>query len=169
MLDVDVQTYLPGRPAGEDGYRDHVYSLEARSPLLDHELMEFAALPAASDQAPRGEKKIALRGALRGWVPDAILDAPKRGFRVPLADWLRGELREHAREVLLDSGSVGRGYFRTEYVRDMLDQHVRGDEDRSAGFGRCSCSSSGTVSRRPPGRARRRRRPVRWYRIGSTR
>jgi asparagine synthase (glutamine-hydrolysing) len=134
MLDVDVQTYLPDDLLVKMDIATMSYSLEARSPLLDHELMEFATSLPPSHKLRRGEKKVALRGALRGWVPDEILDGPKRGFCIPLADWLRNDLREYARDVLLDPGSVARGYFRTEYVRDMLDRHAAGTEDRSAGI-----------------------------------
>ena len=95
MLDVDVQTYLVDDLLTKMDIATMASSLEARSPLLDHEWMEFTRV--AARPAPRcgaGEKKVALRAALRGWVPDEVLDAPKRGFRVPLAEWFRGELRE---------------------------------------------------------------------------
>ena len=62
----------------------------------------------------RSQKKVALREAMRGRVPDEILDAPKRGFQPPLADWLRGDLRELARDVLLDPVARERGYFRPD-------------------------------------------------------
>jgi hypothetical protein len=75
-----------------------------------------------------------LRGALRGWVPDEILDAPKRGFRLPLGDWLRGELRGYARDVLLDRRAVERGCFRGSYVRELLDRHAAGVQDHSQGI-----------------------------------
>ena len=134
MLDVDVQTYLADDLLVKMDIATMAHSLEARSPLLDHELMQFAASLPPAMKLRGAEKKVALRAALRGWVPDQILDGPKRGFRVPLADWLRGELREMAADVLLDGEAVGRGYFRPDYVRRMLDRHVEGVEDRSAGI-----------------------------------
>jgi asparagine synthase (glutamine-hydrolysing) len=134
MLDVDTQTYLPDDLLVKMDIATMASSLEGRSPLLDHELMEFAASLPPELKIRGTEKKVALRGALRGWVPDQILDAPKRGFCVPLADWLRGELREYATDVLLDPRTTARGYFRESYVRDMLDRHVRRVEDRSAGI-----------------------------------
>lgn len=82
MLDVDVQTYLPDDLLVKMDIATMASSLEARSPFLDHQLMEFAAsLPA--DLKVRGrETKVILRSALRGWIPDEILDAPKRGFKI---------------------------------------------------------------------------------------
>jgi asparagine synthase (glutamine-hydrolysing) len=134
MLDVDVQTYLPDDLLVKMDIATMASSLEARSPLLDHRLMEFAAsLPAALKVRGR-EKKAVLRGALRGWVPDEILDAPKRGFRLPLGDWLRGELRGFARDVLLDRPAVDRGCFRPDYVRGLLDRHAAGLQDHSQGI-----------------------------------
>ena len=94
MLDVDIETYLPDDLLVKMDIATMASSLEARSPLLDHELMEFAASLPANCKVRGRETKVALRGALRGWIPDEVLDAPKRGFRLPLGDWFRGELRE---------------------------------------------------------------------------
>jgi asparagine synthase (glutamine-hydrolysing) len=110
------------------------YSLEARSPLLDHEFMEWAAsLPPAVKVSGR-RTKVGLRTALRGWVPDEVLDAPKQGFRPPVSDWLRSELREWSREVLLDPATIDRGYFREAEVRALLDRHAARTRDESRGI-----------------------------------
>lgn len=134
MLDVDVQTYLPDDLLTKMDIATMASSLEARSPFLDHELMEYAAsLPA--DMKVRGrETKVVLRSALRGWVPDEILDAPKRGFRLPLGDWFRGELRDFTRDVLLDARAADRGYFEQSYVRELLDRHTGDVQDHSQGI-----------------------------------
>jgi asparagine synthase (glutamine-hydrolysing) len=131
MLDVDVATYLPGDLLAKMDIATMASSLEARSPLLDHEIMELAAALPERLKARGMERKIALRAALRGWVPDEILDAPKRGFQVPLAAWLRGELAEPARDVLLDATAAARGIFRPEAVRAMLDEHAAGRADHA--------------------------------------
>jgi asparagine synthase (glutamine-hydrolysing) len=77
------------------------------------------------------DKKVVLRDALRGWLPDELLDRPKWGFGVPLADWFRGDLRDWAQEILLDRETLDRGYFRPEYVRSTLETHLAGREDAS--------------------------------------
>ncbi len=131
MLDVDVGLYLPDDLLAKVDIATMAHSLEARSPLLDPELMQFAAALPARFKVSGGEKKIALRSALRGWVPDAVLDAPKQGFAVPLAQWLRGELRDLAYDTLLDQRARDRGLFEPAAVRALLDRHMFGLEDRS--------------------------------------
>jgi asparagine synthase (glutamine-hydrolysing) len=131
MLEVDVNTYLPNDLLVKMDIATMAHSLEARSPFLDHELMEFAASLPPALKVRRGKKKALLRDALRGWLPDSILDAPKRGFSVPMADWLRGELKGYATETLLDRTAVGRGYFREAYVRALLDDHAARRADNS--------------------------------------
>jgi asparagine synthase (glutamine-hydrolysing) len=132
LLDVDVNTYLPGDLLVKMDIATMAHSLEARSPLLDHEFMELAA-SLEPDMKARGlQRKVGLKSALRGWVPDDILDAPKRGFEVPMAAWLRGELRELAYDVLLDQTAASRGTFEPARVQSLLDSHAAGEVDNSA-------------------------------------
>jgi asparagine synthase (glutamine-hydrolysing) len=131
MLDVDVQTYLPDDLLAKVDIATMSCSLEGRSPLLDHHLMELAASLPPEWKVRGTQKKVALRAAMRGWVPDEILDAPKRGFQPPLVDWFRGELREYAREVLLDRSSIDRGYFEESGVRRLLDEHAAATHDHN--------------------------------------
>jgi len=126
MLEVDASTYLPGDLIPKIDIATMAYALEARSPLLDHELMEFAASIPAAFKVRGRQKKWILREALREWLPDEILDRPKQGFTPPVSRWFRGELREHLREVLLDRGCLDRGYFRPDAIRQLLDRHERG-------------------------------------------
>ena len=67
-----------------------------------------------------------LKRIARGWVPDAVLDRRKMGFGVPLASWLRGELRELTRDTLTDSVARSRGWFKPDAVTALLDEHDRG-------------------------------------------
>ncbi len=134
LLDVDVQTYLPDDLLVKIDIATMASSLEARSPLLDHRFAEFAAALPSRYKVRGREKKVALRGALRGWIPDDVLDAPKRGFPVPLAEWFRGELREYVEDLLLDPHTRARGYFREQYVRELIDRHTTGVEDHSRGI-----------------------------------
>lgn len=134
MLDVDINTYLSGQLLTKIDIASMAHSLEARSPLLDHELMEFAASLPSELKLNGRERKVAFRHALRGWIPDEILDGPKQGFVVPLSNWFRGELRTYAKEVLLDPIAVGRGYFQPERITSLLDRHASGVEDNSRGI-----------------------------------
>jgi asparagine synthase (glutamine-hydrolysing) len=129
LLEVDVTAYLPGDLLAKIDIATMAYSLEARSPLLDHEFMEFAAALEPRHKVRGMERKVAFRDALRGWIPDEVLDGPKRGFELPLASWFRGDLSGFAREVLLDPVATDRGLFEPSGVQSLLDRHVAGTED----------------------------------------
>jgi asparagine synthase (glutamine-hydrolysing) len=131
MLDTDVRTYLPGNGLAKTDIATMAYSVEGRSPFLDHEVMELAAaIPAELKVGPAGGKLI-LAEALRGVVPDAILDRPKMGFIVPLRRWLREELRELPRQILLDRNALDRGYFRRRELERVIREHREGTFDHS--------------------------------------
>jgi asparagine synthase (glutamine-hydrolysing) len=131
LLDVDVQTYLPGDLLVKMDIASMAHSLEVRSPLLDHRLMELAAsLPGSTKVAGRTTKKI-FKDALRPWLPSHILERPKWGFGVPIGAWFRAELRELPREILLDRRSLQRGFFRPQAVSALIDDHVRGRRDNT--------------------------------------
>ncbi len=134
MLDVDVSTYLPGDLLTKIDVATMAYSLEGRSPLLDHEVMELAASLPAELKASRGRRKRILRSALRGSVPDEVLDGPKQGFELPVSRWLRGELQGYAREILLDEATIARGWCREPEVRRLLDEHATGTRDNGRGI-----------------------------------
>ena len=126
MLEVDAGTYLVDDLIAKVDIATMAYALEARSPFLDHQLMEFAATIPAHLKVRGGEKKWILREALRGWLPDDILDRPKQGFSVPLSSWLRSDLQGWARDILLDPSSRDRGHFDPAAVRGLLDRHAAG-------------------------------------------
>jgi asparagine synthase (glutamine-hydrolysing) len=104
------------------------YSLEARSPLLDHHLMEFMARVPAGLKLRGSETKHLLKAALRGVLPAPILDRPKRGFGVPLGAWLRGSLREVLLDTVLSEKALSRGYFRPAAVRGMVEDQLNGND-----------------------------------------
>lgn len=131
MLDVDSGTHLPDDLIAKVDIASMAHGLEARSPLLDTDLMALAASIPSQLKVRGREKKWIFRQALRGWVPDEALDRPKQGFSVPIGDWLAGELREHAREVLLDPAARGRDLFDERAVRALLDRHAG---DQAVGF-----------------------------------
>jgi asparagine synthase (glutamine-hydrolysing) len=126
MLEVDISTYLVDDLIAKIDIATMAHALEARSPFLDHELMELAASIPADLKVRGSQKKWILREALRGWLPDEILDRPKQGFSVPESDWLRTDLAGFAREVLLDRSSLDRGYFDPAAVRGLIDRHAAG-------------------------------------------
>ncbi len=131
LLEVDVKTYLPGDLLVKMDIATMAHSLEARSPFLDHELMELSASLPSRVKIRGTEKKVVLRDALRGWVPHEVLDRPKMGFGVPLGAWFRGDLREYLADVLFDPVTARRGYLREDAVRAYFDSHMSGRIDNS--------------------------------------
>jgi asparagine synthase (glutamine-hydrolysing) len=132
MLEVDVNTILPDDLLPKIDIATMAYGLEARSPLLDHELMEFAATLPTELKIRGTETKVAFREALRPWVPSEILDGPKGGFNLPVVtSWFRGHLRGWVEDILLDRRAIDRGYFRESAIRQLIEEHGSGKADNS--------------------------------------
>jgi asparagine synthase (glutamine-hydrolysing) len=122
---LDVETYLPGDLLLKADLASMAHSLELRSPLLDHEVVELGlALPRSLKVHGRAGK-VALRRAFADDLPPSVATRRKTGFGVPLGRWFRDDLRELAREAL----GVDRGWFRPQEVRRLLDEHERGRAD----------------------------------------
>ena len=108
---LDVATYLPGDILTKVDRMSMAHSIEARVPLLDHTLVEFAAgLPPDLAFGAGGGKQMFKR-ALRGVVPEAILSRPKKGFSVPLRFWFRDGLADYLGDHLLGPGSLTHGWL----------------------------------------------------------
>ena len=120
-LYFDVKTFLHGLLVVEDRV-SMAHSLEVRVPFLDNELVEIARrIPARLKH--QGDGKPLLRRAMRGLLPDEILEKPKQGFSPPDESWYRGPSMGEIAELLLDPRTLDRGYFEPEYVRRVLDEH----------------------------------------------
>ena len=122
----DLQTYLPLDVLTKVDRMTMAHSLEARPPLLDHRLVEWAARVPPELRYREGTTKYLFKQALRGLLPDAIIDRRKQGFAVPLARWFRGPLSGYARDVLLSESSRSRGVLNIAAVERQLQLHQRG-------------------------------------------
>jgi asparagine synthase (glutamine-hydrolysing) len=122
----DLNTYLPLDILTKVDRMAMAHSLEARPPLLDHKLVEFAARVPARFRIHNGSTKYLFKQAMRGLLPDDIIDRPKHGFAVPLASWFRGELAGFARELLCSDRSRQRGLFKTDYIERLIRLHEGG-------------------------------------------
>ena len=123
-LFVDIMTYLPGDLLVKMDIATMANSLEARSPLLDHKFIEFAAsIPLSLKLKGLNSSKYILKKAFSDFLPPQILRRGKMGFGVPISRWLRNELREYVTDVLLSKRSLGREYFREEYLKLILNEH----------------------------------------------
>ena len=104
------------------------HSIEARVPLLDHKLVEFASTVPAELQLRKGRTKDLFKRALRGILPDEILDRPKHGFAVPLGRWFRGQLGPVVRDLLLSDTCRRRGILNTAYMERLIRRHEQGQQ-----------------------------------------
>lgn len=131
ILYVDLKTWLPNDILVKMDRMAMANSLEVRSPLLDHHVIEFAAgLPSEMKYHGRTSKYLLKRFAERR-VPPSVIHRPKMGFSIPLASWLRGELRPMGEDLLLSDRALGRSYFQAETIRGMWDRHQRGERNHS--------------------------------------
>jgi asparagine synthase (glutamine-hydrolysing) len=122
----DLQCYLPLDILTKVDRMTMAHSLEARPALLDHRLVEFAATVPPDLLLRGGTTKYLLKQALRGLVPDTILDRRKHGFAVPLEWWFRGEWSGFLRDLLLSKRSRERGLFDPAYLALLLRLHEGG-------------------------------------------
>jgi asparagine synthase (glutamine-hydrolysing) len=125
---IDLTSYLPLDILTKVDRMSMAHSIEAREPLLDHTLVELAARLPLGLRFDGQTTKYLLKKALRGLLPDAIIDRPKRGFAVPLGRWFRGRLTGFVADLLLDPHSRTRAFFDASYVRELLRRHERGRE-----------------------------------------
>lgn len=125
-MGLDLQTYLPDDLLRMGDRMSMAHSLELRVPFCDHLLLACALRISPSLRLSGWQLKGFMRSALRGLVPGAILDGPKQGFMIPLARWLREDLREMAQDLLSDDAVRRRGYVAPGYVRWLIEEHQSG-------------------------------------------
>jgi len=121
---LDLETYLPGDLLPKSDIASMAHSLELRSPLLDHRVVELGlALPETLKFRGR-EGKVAFRRAFAAELPLQVAGRGKSGFGVPLARWFRTDLRPLAADLLLDERARSRGWFRIDTVKRLLAEHT---------------------------------------------
>jgi asparagine synthase (glutamine-hydrolysing) len=131
LQDVDLGTYLVDDLLVKTDRASMAHSLEARVPYLDP-VVSGLALALPTRLKVRGlRKKVLLRKAAAPLLPRRIVYGRKRGFSIPAAAWLRGELEPFARDVLAPDTLRRQGFFRPELVARLIDRHVAGKEDLS--------------------------------------
>jgi asparagine synthase (glutamine-hydrolysing) len=122
----DLMRYLPLDILPKVDRMSMAHSLEARVPLLDHKVIEFAATIPEELRLKNGTTKYVLKRAVEDRLPKALLDRPKQGFAVPLGAWFRGRLDSFVRDLLLTDTAQQRGIFNPAAIEHMLLMHRRG-------------------------------------------
>jgi asparagine synthase (glutamine-hydrolysing) len=128
MMLVDLETYLPGDILTKVDRMSMAVSLEARVPLLDHHVVEFAMSLPSQLKLHGGTGKMILRQAIKGLVPDSVLTKPKQGFAVPLPAWFRGPLRYRIDNLTARHAAIDE-WTDAGAVRRITSEHVSGRRD----------------------------------------
>jgi asparagine synthase (glutamine-hydrolysing) len=128
---ADLKVWLPGDILTKTDRTSMAVSLEAREPLLDHRLVEFAASLPESLRVGRGQGKWLMKRAMRRYLPDDILYRPKQGFVTPIAQWFRGPLADTARAIGESAALARTGWFDGRRMHALAASHIAGKADHS--------------------------------------
>ncbi|QVM82429.1 XrtA/PEP-CTERM system amidotransferase [Novosphingobium decolorationis] len=128
---ADLKFWLPGDILTKIDRTSMAVGLEAREPLLDHRLVEFAACLPENLRVRGRQGKWLMKQAMQRHLPEDILYRPKQGFVTPIAQWFRGPLQEAAREIAHGKGLAATGWFDQHHLGHLVEQHVSGRSDHA--------------------------------------
>jgi asparagine synthase (glutamine-hydrolysing) len=131
MMRLDFETYLPEDVLTKVDRMSMAHSIESRVPLLDNEVIDFAATLPSTFKIVNGRRKHILKEALRPLLPPGILDRKKQGFGVPIGVWFRGGLTDLFSDVLDSPRTRERGYFEPSFIARLVREHVSGKRDHT--------------------------------------
>ncbi|MFH1078172.1 MAG: asparagine synthase (glutamine-hydrolyzing) [Patescibacteria group bacterium] len=124
----DLISYLPDDLNVKMDRATMAFGLEARAPFLDQDLVAMSMGLPLNQKVNHGRTKVALKRALHGIVPENVLNRPKKGFQVPLADWFRGPLRSLIQERCLDTSSPLAGFMNMNAIQRLVDENSAGSD-----------------------------------------
>jgi asparagine synthase (glutamine-hydrolysing) len=126
---TDIKTYLPEDLLVKMDIASMANSLEARSPFLDQEVMEFSASMPSSWKLHGLNSKYILKKTFDDFLPKEIINRKKMGFGIPVGKWFRNEWKGLFRDTVLTDKAINRGYFKRERLEEMYSEHVNGKRD----------------------------------------
>ena len=129
MMAIDYQTYLVDDILQKVDRATMTASLEGREPYLDHRLIEWAARLPDHYKYYKGEKKYILKEILHQYIPKEMMDRPKMGFAIPIANWLQNDLRELVEEYINSKKIEKQGVFNVAYVEDIKRNFYAGKKE----------------------------------------
>ena len=132
MMKFDFRTYLPEDVLVKVDRMSMAHSIESRVPLLDNEVIDFAAALPLDMKVRDGRRKVLLKQVASRLLPDSIVNRRKQGFGVPVGVWFRGALGTMFADVLGSQRARERGYFRPAFIDRVLHEHVSGVRDHQA-------------------------------------
>ena len=131
MVRTDLLTYLPEGLLVKVDRASMAHSLEARAPLLDHKLVEFAARLPVERKIDGNNTKVLLRAIAKRLMPAELVDRPKMGFGVPIADWFRGPLGDQFEQLVLAPDALSRDHLDPAAAARLLSEHRTGQFDHN--------------------------------------
>jgi len=129
MLYIDTKTFLVDDLMIKADRMSRAASLRLRFPFLDYRLVEFAARLPIRYKMHGLTKKYLLKKAMTGILPAKIINRKKLGFPIPLAMMFKDSLKDYVREILFDSKTINRGYFKQAELKRLVNSHIKGSKD----------------------------------------
>lgn len=126
MMYLDMHTYLPGDILTKVDRASMAYSLEARVPFLDHELIEWVWSIPFEMKLRKGKSKWLIRELLSHYLPNKLTERPKMGFGIPIEYWLAGPLKDWAENLLSEENIKKQGLFNSKIVLNFWEEHKSG-------------------------------------------
>ena len=131
LMRFDFETYLPDDVLTKVDRMSMAHSIESRVPLLDNEVIAFAAALPTHFKINGTKRKYVLKEVLRPMLPSSIVDRKKQGFGIPLGGWFRGGLTTVFSDILTSPRTRQRGYFETRFIDRLIREHLSGTRDHA--------------------------------------
>jgi len=129
MSTLDLVSFLPDKYLVKMDRASMGVSLEVRSPLLDHRVVEFALRLPVGMKVKNGKYKWLLRQVTYRYLPQNLIERPKKGFKAPIGLWLKGPFRDWAEALLDEKRLRDDGFFYPKPIRNQWEEHISGKMD----------------------------------------